>query len=209
MAKIPSASATATTAHRYIIFGTNVGDIGLWEVGSREKLVLKNFKVWNLSACSMPFQAALVKDPAISVNRVIWSPDGSLFGVAYSRHIVQIYSYHGGDDVRQNVEIDAHVGGANDLAFSNPNKQLCVITCGDDKTIKVWDATTGVKKYTFEGHEALVYSVSLLFSCGTIKDGESHIVEWNESEGAVKRTYLGFRKRSLGVVQFDTTKNRF
>lgn len=34
-------------------------------------------------------------------------------------------------------------------------------------------------------------------------------MEWNESEGAVKRTYLGFRKRSLGVVQFDTTKNRF
>lgn len=34
-------------------------------------------------------------------------------------------------------------------------------------------------------------------------------MEWNESEGAVKRTYHGFRKRSLGVVQFDTTKNRF
>lgn len=34
-------------------------------------------------------------------------------------------------------------------------------------------------------------------------------MEWNESEGAVKRTYQGFRKRSLGVVQFDTTKNRF
>ena len=25
-------------------------------------------------------QAALVKDPVVSVNRVIWSPDGSLFG---------------------------------------------------------------------------------------------------------------------------------
>lgn len=25
----------------------------------------------------------------------------------------------------------------------------------------------------------------------------------------MKRTYQGFRKRSLGVVQFDTTKNRF
>lgn len=48
-----------------------------------------------------------------------------------------------------------------------------------------------------------------LFSCGTSKDGESSIVEWNESEGAVKRTYQGFRKRSMGVVQFDTTKNRF
>ncbi|XP_023762146.2 protein TOPLESS-like [Lactuca sativa] len=242
-----------------LLVGTNVGDIGLWEVGSREKLVLKNFKVWDLSSCSMPMQAALVKDPGVSVNRVIWSPDGSLFGVAYSRHIVQIYSYHGGDDVRQHLEIDAHVGGVNDLAFSHPNKQLCVITCGDDKTIKVFDAATGAKQYTFEGHDAPVYSVcphykeniqfifstaldgkikawlydnmgsrvdyeapgrwcttmaysadgTRLFSCGTSKEGESHIVEWNESEGAVKRTYHGFRKRSLGVVQFDTTKNRF
>lgn len=33
--------------------------------------------------------------------------------------------------------LDAHVGGVNDLAFSHPNKQLCVVTCGDDKTIKV------------------------------------------------------------------------
>jgi hypothetical protein len=48
-----------------------------------------------------------------------------------------------------------------------------------------------------------------LFSCGTSKDGESYLVEWNESEGAIKRTYSGFRKRSSGVVQFDTTRNHF
>ncbi|XP_058728883.1 topless-related protein 1-like isoform X2 [Vicia villosa] len=242
-----------------LLVGTNVGDIALWEVGSRERLVSRNFKVWDLSACSMAFQAALVKDPSVSVNRVIWSPDGALFGVAYSRHIVQIYSYRGGDEVQQHLEIDAHAGGVNDLAFSHPNKQLCVITCGDDKTIKVWDAASGTKQYTFEGHEAPVYSVcphykeniqfifstaldgkikawlydnlgsrvdydapgrwcttmaysadgTRLFSCGTSKDGDSSIVEWNESEGAVKRTYQGFRKRSSGVVQFDTTKNRF
>ena len=34
-------------------------------------------------------------------------------------------------------------------------------------------------------------------------------MEWNESEGAVKRTYHGLAKRTVGVVQFDTTKNRF
>lgn len=34
-------------------------------------------------------------------------------------------------------------------------------------------------------------------------------MEWNESEGAVKRTYIGLGKRSVGVVHFDTTKNRF
>ncbi|KAL8117382.1 protein TOPLESS-like [Apium graveolens] len=247
------------TKQTLLLVGTNVGDIGLWETGSKERLVLKNFVVWNVTACSTILQAAIVKDPGVSVNRVIWSPDGSLFGIAYSRHIVQMYSYHGDDDIRQHLEIDAHIGGVNDLAFSHPNKQLCVITCGDDKTIKVWDANTGAKQYTFEGHEAPVYSVcphfkeniqfifstaldgkikawlydnlgsrvdydapgrwcttmaysadgTRLFSCGTSKDGESHIVEWNESEGAVKRTYLGFRKRSLGVVQFDTTKNRY
>ena len=48
-----------------------------------------------------------------------------------------------------------------------------------------------------------------LFSCGTNKEGESHIVEWNESEGTVKRTYYGLGKRSVGIVQFDTTRNRF
>ncbi|KAF5938276.1 hypothetical protein HYC85_025782 [Camellia sinensis] len=48
-----------------------------------------------------------------------------------------------------------------------------------------------------------------LFSCGTGKDGDSFLVEWNESEGAIKRTYSGFRKKSVGVVQFDTTQNHF
>jgi len=51
-----------------------------------------------------------------------------------------------------------------------------------------------------------------LFSCGTSKEGESFLVEWNESEGAIKRTYAGFRRKSIGVVQvvqFDTTQNHF
>ena len=50
---------------------------------------------------------------------------------------------------------------------------------------------------------------SRLFSCGTSKDGESYLVEWNESEGSIKRSFVGFRKKSAGVVQFDTTQNHF
>ncbi|MQL69363.1 hypothetical protein Taro_001639 [Colocasia esculenta] len=243
----------------YLLVGTNVGDIAVWDLASRERLALKNFKVWELATCSVALQAALVNDPSVSVNRVMWSPDGTLFGVAYSKHIVHTYAYHGGDDLTARLEIDAHVGGVNDIAFSQPNKQLCIITCGDDKVIKVWDAATGARRYTFEGHEASVYSVcphfkeniqfifstsvdgkikawlydnmgsrvdyeapgrwcttmaysadgTRLFSCGTSKEGDTHIVEWNESEGSIRRTYVGFRKKSVGVVQFDTTKNRF
>lgn len=34
-------------------------------------------------------------------------------------------------------------------------------------------------------------------------------MEWNENEGTVKRTYNGLGKQARGVVQFDTTENRF
>ncbi|GAB4828259.1 Topless- protein 4 [Ancistrocladus abbreviatus] len=239
-----------------LLVGTNMGDVMVWDLVSRERIATRNFKVWELGACSMPLQASLANDYTASINRVMWSPDGTLFGVAYSKHIVHIYS--GPNDLRNHLEIEAHVGSVNDLAFSDPNK-LCIVTCGEDRLIKVWDAATGVKQYTFEGHEAPVYSVcphhkeniqfifstttdgkikawlydnmgsrvdydapghsstmmaysadgSRLFSCGTNKEGESFLVEWNESEGTVKRAYHGLGKRSVGVVQFDTTRNRF
>lgn len=34
-------------------------------------------------------------------------------------------------------QLDAHVGSVNDIAFSNPLNQMSIISCGDDKTIKV------------------------------------------------------------------------
>lgn len=48
-----------------------------------------------------------------------------------------------------------------------------------------------------------------LFSGGTNKDGESHIVEWNEKEGTLKRVYQGLVKPSVGVVQFHTCRNKY
>ncbi|KAI4310937.1 hypothetical protein MLD38_035879 [Melastoma candidum] len=178
--------------------------------------------------------ASADKDVVISVSRVSWSPDGSF--------------------------INAHTCAVNDLAFAYPNTQLCVVTSGDDKLIKVWDLN-GRKLFNFEGHESPVYSVrphhkeniqfflsttvdgklkaqfydntgsssredydtpgqgctrmlysadgSRLFSCGTSKDGDSFLVEWNQPEGAIYRMYSGFRKKSAGVVQFDTAQNRF
>lgn len=35
------------------------------------------------------------------------------------------------------MQIEAHVGSVNDLSFSYPNKQLSIVTCGEDRLIKV------------------------------------------------------------------------
>ncbi|KAJ3683671.1 hypothetical protein LUZ60_013898 [Juncus effusus] len=241
-----------------LLVGSGNGDVSLWEIGIRERLATKSFKVWEMNSCSPQFQSAFPKEPSVSTTRVAWSPDGSLIGVAFTKNLIHLHAFQPPTELRQVLEVDAHVGQVNDIAFSSPNKQLCVITCGDDKLIKVWDLN-GQRLFVFEGHDAPVYSVlphhketiqfifstsmdgkikawlydlmgsrvdydapghwcttmlysadgTRLFSCGTSKDGESFLVEWNESEGAIKRTYNGFRKKSTGVVQFDTAQNRF
>ncbi|XP_073121114.1 topless-related protein 4-like [Henckelia pumila] len=244
----------------FLLVGTITGDVSVWEVGCGRMLASRNFKVWDIGACSFQLHATLAHEYSASVNCVRWTPDGNGFGVAYSRHMVQLFSYHGGDDLRNHLEVEAHVGSVNDLAFYHRNKQLLFITCGEDRIIKVWDAATGVRQHTFAGHNSPVYSVcphtkgnidfifstdvdgmikawlydeegarvdyeapgrscatmaysadgTRLFSCGTNREGESHIVEWNDTEGTLKRTYLGLgRQNVLEKVHFDTTKNQF
>ncbi|KAK1378485.1 hypothetical protein POM88_025229 [Heracleum sosnowskyi] len=100
-----------------LLLETNMGDIAVWEVGSRDKLAFKNFKVWDLGACSVTLQASLASEYSASVNRLMWSRDGTLFGVAYSKHIVHIYSFHGGDDLRNLLEVWDVATGAKQYSF--------------------------------------------------------------------------------------------
>ncbi|VAI41235.1 unnamed protein product [Triticum turgidum subsp. durum] len=246
--------------HTLLLVGSANGEFTLWEIGMHERLVSKPFKAWDMQACSAQYQSVMAKDSSVAVSRVTWSPDGDLIGVAFTKHLIHLHAYEHPNETRQVVEIEAHSGGVNDIAFSRPNKQLCVVTCGDDKLIRVWDMH-GQKLYSFEGHEAPVYSIcphhmdaihfifsisfdgkikawlydnlgsrveydapgkwctamlystdgTRLFSCGTSKEGDSHLVEWKQSEGSIERTYSGFRKTSSvvhGVVQFDTAHNR-
>ncbi|XP_027354299.1 topless-related protein 1-like [Abrus precatorius] len=251
--------------HTILLVGTNIGNIGLWDVNSGEKLFSRNYRIWGIGACSINFKEALEEDLSVSVSvrKITWSPDGSLFGknqlfigVAFSENFVQLYSYHGGNDIGQHLEIDAHDGSVNDLAFSSPNQKLLVITCGDDNTIKLWDAENGKKYYTFEGHNApvcsicphakerihFIFSTSMngkirawlydsfgarvdfdapgygyttlaysaddkrLFSCGRGKDGEPYLVEWDETEGYIRRTYKGLKKPCFSTICFDSTQ---
>ncbi|XP_050219850.1 protein TPR3-like [Mercurialis annua] len=158
-------SATSMEFHpvqqTHLLVGTATGEITLWKVRPAKKLFSSNFEVWGTGLCSMKLEKTMQTNPCISVKRVAWSAEGSLFGAAFSEHIVQIYSYLKDDVciVDQQVQIDAHVGGVNDLVFFTHNEKVLAITCGDDKTVKVWDASDGMSIYTFKGHDAPVYSI--------------------------------------------------
>ncbi|CAL5440409.1 unnamed protein product [Camellia sinensis] len=159
-------------------------------------------------------------------------------GVAYSKHIVHLYTYHGGEDIRNHLEVWDVATGSKQYTFEGhqlPVYSVCphtkeniqvsflfkayffkfIFSTGIDGKIKAWlyNNLGSRVDYDAPGHSCTTMAYSAdgtrLFSCGTSKEGESYIVEWNESEGAVKRTYHGLGKRSVGVVQFDTTKNRF
>ena len=48
-----------------------------------------------------------------------------------------------------------------------------------------------------------------LFSCGTNEDGDSYLVEWEDTEGFITQSYDGLSKSSAAIVQFSTCRNRF
>ncbi|KAK9279012.1 hypothetical protein L1049_012687 [Liquidambar formosana] len=100
-----------------LLVGTNIGDIGLWDIISGKKLVSRNFKVWDIRACSMIFKAALVEDPAISVNRIKWSPDGTLFAYGKSK-VLKIFEIINPSEC-QSMQLPARVKTDKACSFGN------------------------------------------------------------------------------------------
>ncbi|GKD40876.1 topless-related protein 4-like protein isoform X1 [Tanacetum coccineum] len=61
-----------------LLVGTNNGEIMIWDLRSREKLIQKNFKDPKIGSYSTALQTTLANDYTASINRVTWSPDGKL-----------------------------------------------------------------------------------------------------------------------------------
>ncbi|KAL1165208.1 hypothetical protein V6Z11_A06G116200 [Gossypium hirsutum] len=189
----------------FLLVGTDIGDIGLWDVNLGVKLLSRNFTVWNIGACS---QCQAMMKILVSVNRIAWSPNGSFFGKdCLFKHIVQLYSYHGVTDVQQKLEVAS--------SFATPSKQQLVITGGDDKLIKVWDVITGdvifstsvdgkIKAWLYDNMGARVHIDAPGLACTTIAYSAD-----NKSEGDAKRTYQGLCENSSAVVQFSPIKEKF
>ncbi|KAG6469982.1 hypothetical protein ZIOFF_070921 [Zingiber officinale] len=212
---------------RILLVGTNVGDITIWEVGSRERIAHKTFRVRDIDSCSLAFKTVLAKDASVTVKRCMWCPDGSILGVAFSKHLVQTYTFDLNRELHQMLEVWDTKTGQKQYIFEGhqaPVYSVCphykesiqfIFSTAIDGKIKVWIYDCLESKIDFDppGHwcTRMQYSTdgTRLFSCGTSKDGETLLMEWNEGEGSIKRIYSGLRKNPSEVVQFDTTKNHF
>ncbi|KAJ3693284.1 hypothetical protein LUZ60_008764 [Juncus effusus] len=188
-----------------LLVGTSTGEISIWDLSSREKIHHRSFALWN-NPPSPSLQAALGRESGFSVRRVVWNSDGFLFGVIYCKNLVHVYKFNGGSELTSHLEIDAHNGGVNDLAFSQPAKQNHIVTCGDDMTIKVWSATTGLMLHIFKGHSAPVYSICpqskgmFQFVLSASIDGRVKIWTYDKAEPQIEFAAPGSSATSMAYI---------
>mmetsp|Transcript_2085 Transcript_2085/g.13451 ORF Transcript_2085/g.13451 Transcript_2085/m.13451 type:complete len:1075 (-) Transcript_2085:750-3974(-) len=152
----------------YLLAGDVAGCVSMFDTSTTLRLWSQNM-------------SALVEN--VSVNKAVWSPDGSLIGAAMSSGRVALQAVHTNSVavLGKPVEVSAHEGQVNDLKFTTlSSEQLVVVTCGDDKLVKVWDVRSGQMLYTFEGHEDRVFCV-----CPHIKNSISFLLSASR-DGTIK-----------------------
>ena len=65
-----------------------------------------------------------------------------------------------------------------------------LVSGSEDKTIKIWNSTTGELIQTLTGHRTGVYSLTVLAN-GNLVSGSDHIRIWNMTTGALIQTLTG------------------
>ena len=89
------------------------------------------------------------------VNKVRFSPDGSLIVTAARDHTARLWSSATG---KLTATLEGHDSQVYDAEFS-PDGQRAV-TASSDKTARIWDAKTGGTTLVLRGHEGDVYQAS-------------------------------------------------
>ncbi len=89
----------------------------------------------------------------------------------------------------QNTELivrQGHQGSINMVKYSPTGKH--VYSASEDKTIKMWDVTTGIDVNTFNAHDAGVNSISLSKDGSILVSGDKSgkIIVWNALTGDIK-----------------------
>jgi len=140
-------SAAFSHDDKLIVTASDDGTARIWEANSGAELA--------------SLAPAKVEGHKLRLNSAQFSPDRKrvVTGAWEKSKQVRIWDVSDLQNVKEVMPpLQGHTGDVNSAAFS-PDVKL-IVTASDDKTARIWDATTGKELGRLEGHSAQVYSAA-------------------------------------------------
>jgi WD40 repeat protein len=100
-------------------------------------------------------------------------------------------------------ELKGHTSSVNSVAFSSDGTQI--VSGSDDKSVRVWDASTGVELKELKGHTNSVNSVAFLSDGMQIVSGsdDNSVRVWDASTGVELKVLKGHTRLSQFSCIFE------
>ncbi|KAK3238623.1 hypothetical protein CYMTET_51381 [Cymbomonas tetramitiformis] len=161
----------------------------------------------------------------VHLHNEINAHDGAVNDLAFVNHSSTVHLVTCGDDGFVKVwdlkagavlqTFRGHEGPVYSVCPFEKDNLKHIFSTGKDGKVKAWiyDDREARVSYVAPGRWAthMVYSKDgrRLFSCGTGRENQPTLVEWNEIEGKLIRQYMGFHNTSEALVRMDVTADGY
>ncbi|MBD2340169.1 ribosome assembly protein 4 [Calothrix sp. FACHB-156] len=143
-----------------------------------------------------------LSDHNSSVNSVTFSPDGQQLASGSDDNTIKLWDVSTGKVIQtlpplreatptESYIDSGHQDSVTSIAFSSDGKKLA--SGSEDKTIKLWDITTGKLLQTFSGHGDVIKTIALSSDGQKLASGskDKTIKLWDVSTGKLLQTFSG------------------
>jgi polyadenylation factor subunit 2 len=134
---------------RWLVLGTQAGDLALWEAEA-----LKVHKIISIPAHKEFYGDSDHIKAEIPITAVAWKHYGNLVVTGDNKGVIQYC-----DETFRNVFVakDAHIQAVRGLSFSPLDSKL--VSCSDDGKIQIWPSGTDRPEKVLTGHQSDIKSV--------------------------------------------------